>query len=31
VKSGWFGGSSLNAASEAGVAIADAIATGKAE
>ena len=31
VKSGWFGGSSLNAASEAGVAIATAIATGKAE
>jgi ABC-type phosphate/phosphonate transport system substrate-binding protein len=31
VKSGWFGGSSLNSASEAGAAIADAIATGKAE
>jgi Domain of unknown function (DUF4410) len=31
VKAGWFGGSSLNAASEAGIAIADAIATGKAE
>jgi len=31
VKSGWFGGSSLNAASEAGAAIAQAIATGKAE
>jgi hypothetical protein len=31
VKHGWYGGSSLNAASEAGVAIAEAIATGKAE
>lgn len=31
VKSGWFGGSSLNAASEAGLAIAQAIVTGKAE
>jgi hypothetical protein len=31
VKAGWFGGSSLNSASEAGIAIADAIATGKAE
>jgi hypothetical protein len=31
VRSGWFGGSSLNAASEAGIAIADAIAIGKAE
>jgi len=31
VKSGWFGGSALNAASEAGIAIADAIASGKVE
>jgi hypothetical protein len=31
VKNGSFGGSSLNAASEAGAAIAQAIATGKAE
>jgi hypothetical protein len=31
VRGGWFGGSSLNAASEAGIAIANAIATGKVE
>lgn len=31
VKGGFYGGSSLNAASEAGAAIAQAIATGKAE
>jgi hypothetical protein len=31
VKSGWYGGSSLISAEEAGTAIADAIATGKAE
>jgi hypothetical protein len=31
VRSGWFGGSSLNAASEAGRLIAEAIATGRTE
>ena len=31
VKAGWFGGSSMNSASEAGYSIADAIATGKAD
>jgi hypothetical protein len=31
VKAGWFGGSSMISASEAGYSIADAIATGKAE
>ena len=31
VKSGWFGGASVNSAIEAGIAIADAIATGKVE
>jgi hypothetical protein len=31
IKSGWFGGSSMIAASEAGYAIAKAVATGKAD